>query len=476
MTLPWCVYRVYDGAVLSSKADAVVAIPNYRLGLLGHSTGNESELRFLGLGDQLTAVRWLRDNVGFFGGNASRMVLAGHGAGAASVGHWILGTQPEIADVQRFVMISGSPYARYMKDADVTTKNMRILARRVQCESFDEVCSVEEILPCLRRFPSSVLVPRLRGLNGRLEDPYTSMDDIPAANESQINRPRGSLLLGTTSDEGSHLVGRMTTQHHMSEDWMYHWLTSQGVDNVSVFLDHYQRELGTTNLDVARSEAYADVRYRCPMRRFAERMTSSDLSVHWFVFNAKPSFEESYLRSEDAGHYSTVRLLLTDLGNVRPTGEDIVVRDSFVRTLGRVPKILGGKEWPPYTSSTRAAVRIGRHGHVAVSMSGDPCRHVRQHEKEPTAATTTEASTSRAAFVQPRVWVSPVSRANTAPLTQQPTTEPARPGVWFDEDAFVRRRDHAVLIRDAAVELSDVLPRVDRTASYDAKHADFEEA
>ncbi|KAH8042667.1 hypothetical protein HPB51_025299 [Rhipicephalus microplus] len=120
----------------------------------------------------------------------------------------------------------------------------------------------------------------------------------------------------------------------MSEDWMYHWLTSQGVDNVSVFLDNYQRELGTTNLDVARSEAYADVRYRCPMRRFAERMTSSDLSVHWFVFNAKPSFEESYLRSEDAGHYSTVRLLLTDLGNVRPTGEDIVVRDSFVRTLG----------------------------------------------------------------------------------------------------------------------------------------------
>ncbi|KAL3189617.1 hypothetical protein MRX96_021373 [Rhipicephalus microplus] len=405
--------RVYDGAVLSSKADAVVAIPNYRLGLLGHSTGNESGLLFLGLGDQLTAIRWLRENVGFFGGNASRMVLAGHGAGAASVGHWILGTQPEIADVQRFVMISGSPYARYMKDADVTTKNMRILARRVQCESFDEVCSVEEILPCLRRFPSSVL----------------------------------------------------------------------GVDNVSVFLDNYQRELGTTNLDVVRREAYADVRYRCPMRRFAERMTSSDLSVHWFVFNAKPSFEESYLRSEDAGHYSTVRLLLTDLGNVRPTGEDIVVRDSIVRTLGsfvntgRVPKILGGKEWPPYTSSTRAAVRIGRHGHVAVSMSGDPCRHARQHEKEPTAATTTEASTSRAAFVQPRVWVSPVSRANTAPLNQQPTPEPARPGAWFDDDAFVpMRRDHAVLIRDAAVKLSDVVPRVDRAASYDAKHADFEEA
>ncbi|KAH7969323.1 hypothetical protein HPB52_016684 [Rhipicephalus sanguineus] len=326
--------KVYDGAVLSSKADAVVAIPNYRLGLLGHATWNESEFLSLGLGDQLTAVRWLRQNVGFFGGNASRLVLAGHGAGAASVGHWMLGAQPEVADVQRFVMISGSPYARYMKDADVITKNMRILARRVQCESYDEVTSVEEILPCLRRFPSSVLVPRLSGLNGRLMDPSTSIDDTPAANEPNISRPRGSLLLGTTPDEGYHFVGRMAKQDGVSQEWMHRWLASQGVGNASVFLDNYQRDLRTTNLTVVWSEAYADVRYRCPVRRFAERMASSGLTVHWFVFDAKPSFEEPYLRGDEAGHYTTVRLLLTDIGNVRTTDEDIAIRDSFVRTLG----------------------------------------------------------------------------------------------------------------------------------------------
>ncbi|XP_037505000.2 acetylcholinesterase [Rhipicephalus sanguineus] len=482
MTLPRYVHRVYDGAVLSSKADAVVAIPNYRLGLLGHATWNESEFLSLGLGDQLTAVRWLRQNVGFFGGNASRLVLAGHGAGAASVGHWMLGAQPEVADVQRFVMISGSPYARYMKDADVITKNMRILARRVQCESYDEVTSVEEILPCLRRFPSSVLVPRLSGLNGRLMDPSTSIDDTPAANEPNISRPRGSLLLGTTPDEGYHFVGRMAKQDGVSQEWMHRWLASQGVGNASVFLDNYQRDLRTTNLTVVWSEAYADVRYRCPVRRFAERMASSGLTVHWFVFDAKPSFEEPYLRGDEAGHYTTVRLLLTDIGNVRTTDEDIAIRDSFVRTLGsfantgRVPRILSGKEWPSYTSSTRAAVRISRHGQVGVSMSQDPCRHVRQHEEEPTAATTTEASTSRAVAVQPRVWVSPVSPANTAPSSLQATTQPAQPEVWFDDDAFVRRRDNAVLIPDTVFELPDVVPHVHRAVSYNAKHAEFEEA
>ncbi|KAH9373716.1 hypothetical protein HPB48_018639 [Haemaphysalis longicornis] len=102
----------YDGALLSSKANAVVVVPNYRLGLLGHTTLNGSVTVPLGLGDQLTAIRWLQENVGLFGGNASRLVLMGHGAGAASVGHWMLTTRPELTAVRRFIMISGSPYNR----------------------------------------------------------------------------------------------------------------------------------------------------------------------------------------------------------------------------------------------------------------------------------------------------------------------------------------------------------------------------
>ncbi|KAL1416680.1 hypothetical protein MTO96_027623 [Rhipicephalus appendiculatus] len=217
-----------------------------------------------------------------------------------------------------------------------------------------------------------------------------------------------------------------------------------------------QRDVGTTNWTAAWSEAYADVRYRCPVRRFAERMASSGLSVHWFVLDAKPSFED--LRG--AGHYTTVRLLLTDLGSVRTTDEDIAIRDRLVRTLGSFANTgqvgggllfllacssafrgsSGGEEWPPYTTSTGAVVRIGRQ--VAVSASQDQCRHVRQHEQEPAAA-----STSRAAFVQPRVWVSPANAAPSSPL--QTTAQPAQPEVCFDDDAFVRRRDNAVVIRDA---------------------------
>lgn len=105
--------RAYDGSLLAWRGDLVVAIPNYRVGLMGFAKGNDTDSPGnLGLHDQLSALRWLKANVGFFGGNASRIVLVGHGSGAASVGYFLLRGPLEVDDVQRFVFLSGSPFAR----------------------------------------------------------------------------------------------------------------------------------------------------------------------------------------------------------------------------------------------------------------------------------------------------------------------------------------------------------------------------
>ncbi|KAL1433157.1 hypothetical protein MTO96_002118 [Rhipicephalus appendiculatus] len=93
---------------LSSLGDLVVAVPNYRLSLLGRAIYT---VEILGIGDQLNTLRWLRDSVGLFGGHASQMVLVEDGAGAASVGHLMLARHPELACTRRYVMLSGSPYA-----------------------------------------------------------------------------------------------------------------------------------------------------------------------------------------------------------------------------------------------------------------------------------------------------------------------------------------------------------------------------
>ncbi len=83
---------IYDGAVLARRGNAVVVTINYRLGPLGFlrladatggripSTGSEGML------DQIAALRWVRENIGEFGGDPANVTIFGESAGGMSVG------------------------------------------------------------------------------------------------------------------------------------------------------------------------------------------------------------------------------------------------------------------------------------------------------------------------------------------------------------------------------------------------------
>ncbi len=82
---------IFDGAQFAQRGIIVVSI-NYRLGALGwlahrelsaesrdHISGN------YGLMDQIRALRWVRRNIGAFGGDQRNVTIAGESAGALSV-------------------------------------------------------------------------------------------------------------------------------------------------------------------------------------------------------------------------------------------------------------------------------------------------------------------------------------------------------------------------------------------------------
>ncbi len=103
---------IYDGEGLAKKGLVVVTI-NYRLGGLGylalaeltresphHASGN------YGMLDQLAALRWVQTNIGQFGGDPTRVAVAGQSAGSIAV-HQLTASPLGKGLFQRAIMESG---------------------------------------------------------------------------------------------------------------------------------------------------------------------------------------------------------------------------------------------------------------------------------------------------------------------------------------------------------------------------------
>ena len=83
-----------NGRRFAEETGTVVVAPNYRVGSLGFLAHRALALENpahptsgnYGLLDQQAALRWVRDNIAAFGGNANNVTIAGTSAGGASVG------------------------------------------------------------------------------------------------------------------------------------------------------------------------------------------------------------------------------------------------------------------------------------------------------------------------------------------------------------------------------------------------------
>lgn len=113
---------IYNGAALARRGVIVVNF-NYRLGALGFlalpALAAETPHRAAGnygLLDQIAALRWVRQNIAAFGGDAGNVTIFGQSAGAASVG--LLLRSPLAGGLfQRAIIMSGPaafPYADLM--------------------------------------------------------------------------------------------------------------------------------------------------------------------------------------------------------------------------------------------------------------------------------------------------------------------------------------------------------------------------
>ncbi|KAF5268941.1 hypothetical protein FOXYS1_153 [Fusarium oxysporum] len=133
----------YTGKYFADAEDIVVITVNYRINIFGFP-GAASETQNLGLRDQRAAVEWIRDNIWRFGGNPSKITIAGQSSGGVAVDYWTYAYQKDPI-VNGIIAPSGNAFSFPVNAKSVQEKNWNSVVSTVGCSDADDV------MACMRK-------------------------------------------------------------------------------------------------------------------------------------------------------------------------------------------------------------------------------------------------------------------------------------------------------------------------------------
>lgn len=111
----------FNGDVLAAREDLVVVTVTHRLGVLGFldlraaDHGGIEGSANAGMLDIVAALRWVHDNIAEFGGDASRVTIAGHSGGAAKVAALL--AMPAADGLYRRAIMQSGPVRRFATES-----------------------------------------------------------------------------------------------------------------------------------------------------------------------------------------------------------------------------------------------------------------------------------------------------------------------------------------------------------------------
>jgi len=378
---------IYHARRLVTQGDIVVVTLNYRLGALGFlahpalgAVGN------YGLADQQAALRWVRDNIANFGGDPTKVTIAGESAGAMSVCDHLVA--PGSAGLFRAAIIQSGPCQAQVEVA-AAQRISQDYATSLGC---GDAARAEQ---CLRALPAARLAEPLwyaRFGSDRLSGPVTGTRVLPADPVQVIadgGAARVPVLIGTTADEFTMFValqylrtGREITPAAYPDVLADTFGAAAG----PAVAAQYPPERYGGNVSLAYAAAATDDIFACLADRVADGLARSAPAVYGYEFDDREApTPEMYRRVPfpvGATHSLELRYLF-DMGGAPPlddrqralSGQMIDYWSQFVTT--GAPKVTGEPEWPT----------LGRIGKPWLSLRTDGPR-----------ATTTYAAEHRCGF------------------------------------------------------------------------------
>ncbi|CAF4803673.1 unnamed protein product [Rotaria sp. Silwood1] len=335
--------HVYDGSILASTQNVIVASMEYRVESLGFLyLGTSDAPGNQGLYDQLLAIEWIHKNIRNFGGDPHRISLVGESAGAVSVGLHLLSPKSR-PFFHNAILESAGPSAKWavlnpqiakFRSEKFLTIFTRYITERYNSGPTDpeyafipqecqkDMITIEDKFQCVKNYPilsqnhfrsSWALESYNGGPVGYTFVPTIDADFIPYDPEQMLIKgdfKKCPILLGVNKDEGSYFnvyvpygnmsidslpyVDYKTFKHAIKEYFRYipTYPTERAPMLLESILQTYTRwhdYNNTVQNAIQLSLAVGDYHFTCPTVFLADIYAQENLPLYFYHFTLRSS-------------------------------------------------------------------------------------------------------------------------------------------------------------------------------------------
>ncbi|KAH6929812.1 hypothetical protein HPB50_005963 [Hyalomma asiaticum] len=300
---------IFNGVFMAARANVVVVTFNYRVNVLGFMNASIPDAPGnMGLYDQVEALRWVRGNVEFFGGDPNAVTLAGQSAGAISIGYHMMSPMSK-GLFHRAVMLSGSPSSIAYADTIDQTANFRRVSQSLDCVDYSLPWHMqkEDMVDCLRRVDAHRLVDdALASLAYRyvMVLPNYGDDFLPNSpvENDRIKLNVKDILLGNTRDEGALFLEVFAAQYGfevgdvdgltalvLSIKALFNIKLTESREIANAYIEEDDVENALAALRGIKN-SLDDGGFECPADVFSELAEKNNVTVYRFLFDHRPSW------------------------------------------------------------------------------------------------------------------------------------------------------------------------------------------